>query len=118
MVIDTNVIIAHLNGQKRFEPFAEDDLKSIRISAITFAEVLTGTPTDEVAAITALLRSLTVVPVDESVAFKAAEIRRKRGCKLPDALILATAKHLRTSLLTYDKDLTKLATLVLGHKGK
>jgi predicted nucleic acid-binding protein len=51
-------------------------------------------------AVKGLAKKVKPVPVDEEIATAAAAIRREGALKLPDAMILATAKILGTQLVT------------------
>lgn len=54
---------------------------------------------------------ITVVAMSQEIAERAAEIRAQHDrLRLPDAIVLATARELRADLLTYDDTLTKIAT--------
>lgn len=54
---------------------------------------------------------ITVVAMSQRIAERAAEIRAQHDrLRLPDAIVLATARELRADLLTYDDTLTKIAT--------
>jgi len=88
---------------------------SLAISAITFAEVLTGVRLghhDETLVGGFFADLITVVtPVDEEVAETAARIRAETGLRMPDSLVLATALvQLDVSaLITGDAKLAKAA---------
>lgn len=99
VVFDTNIIIDHLNGVA----LASEQLLAHPLryaSVVTFIEVLAGFQADaaEVHA-RRLLRRFRIVETAE-VADHAIRIRRERRLKLPDAIILATARHLGCKLVT------------------
>jgi predicted nucleic acid-binding protein len=53
---------------------------------------------------------ITVVPMNRKIAEQAAEIRaRHNRLRLPDAIVLATARQLRADLLSYDEGLNRVA---------
>jgi uncharacterized protein len=53
---------------------------------------------------------ITVVPLTETIAERAAALRaRHTRLRLPDAIVLATAQELGGSLLSYDRRLSQLA---------
>ncbi len=55
---------------------------------------------DEESQVRAFLRRFQVYPVDEGVAERAVEIRRREKIRLPDAVIWATARQLGLILVT------------------
>ena len=99
-VVDTNILIDYLNGSSK----AKHELEAfeiIYISLISWMEVLAGAAEgDEESAIREFLRRFRVHPVDEGVAERAIEIRRKNKMRLPDAIIWATAQQLGFLLAT------------------
>jgi len=91
-LFDTNILIDHLNGIKKAtkELQRSDDLA---ISVITWIEVMTGAQNKaQETILRAFLTSFQCLPVTNTVAERAAENRRVRRIKLPDAIILATAE--------------------------
>ena len=122
--LDTNILIYFLEG---FEPqaskveqilgrFMKAQNEGI-ISTVTIAEVLTGFYLAGDAAKTLTvkkllndltLNSLKIVPVSFEIADLAAGLRAKRGGKLPDALIVATAIDQKADIVySQDKDLQR-----------
>ena len=71
------------------------------ISVMTWIEAMAGVRnSSEEATMRWLLRRLKVLPLTTEVAKVAAEIRRERRLKLPDAIILATARVHGLTLVT------------------
>lgn len=99
-VVDTNILIDYLNGSGKAR--AElDRFDTIYISLISWMEILTGTAEgDEESEVRAFLRGFQVYPVDEGVAERAVDIRRREKIRLPDAVIWATAQQLGLLLVT------------------
>jgi len=99
-VVDTNILIDYLNGS----PEARRELESfetVYISLISWMEVLVGASDgDEESEIREFLRRFRIHPVDEGVAERAVELRRRDKIRLPDAIIWATAQHLGLLLVT------------------
>ena len=107
IALDTNILIYFFEGIEPYATKVENILNSFMkgenkgiISTINIAEVLTGfyaAKDEEKATKTkSLLQDLThnsfkIVPVTFKIADLAASLRAKRGGKLPDALIAATA---------------------------
>ncbi|HEY5475092.1 MAG TPA: PIN domain-containing protein [Tepidiformaceae bacterium] len=99
-VLDSTVVIDHLNGITAARDVIERS-ESPAISIITWIEVLAGVrnPAEERAG-RELLANLTVVPLSEEIAEDAVRLRRTKHLKLPDAVILATARSLGVPLVT------------------
>jgi predicted nucleic acid-binding protein len=97
-VVDTCILIDYLKGDERAARELAGDVHAV-MSVISLAELLVGARTPEAElAVKGLAKKVQPVPVDADVAAAAAAIRRCDGLKLPDAIILATAK-LRGALL-------------------
>jgi hypothetical protein len=99
-VIDTNILIDYLNGSDKARQEL-DAFEELYISLITWMEILVGAAEgNEESEIREFLRRFRVHPVDEGVAERAVEIRRRNRIRLPDAIIWATAQHLGILLVT------------------
>lgn len=102
-VVDTNVLIDFLQGKRA----AADELErydAVEVSAISVAELLVGSPSEEAArAVDALLAACVFVPVDEPIAREAAFLRRTARVRLPDAIVWATARVRSALLVTRDE---------------
>ncbi len=124
ITLDTNVLIYFLEGiepqaskvEKLLESFMKSKDDGI-ISTVSVAEVLTGFYTagdikkaDKVKKRLndLTLNSFKIVPVTFEIADLAANLRAKRGGKLPDALIVATALNQASDIVySQDKDLQR-----------
>ena len=99
-LFDTNILIDHLNGVKQ----ATREIKAhpgAAISIVTWIEVMTGAATpDEETILRTFLATFPCLPITAAVAERAAENRRVRRIKLPDAIILATAETAHRQLVT------------------
>ncbi len=122
--LDTNILIYFVEGAepqaskvgKILRAFMKAEAEGI-ISTITVGEVLTGVyksedkskPTVVKKLLNDLtLNSLKIVPVTFEIADLAADLRSKRGGKLPDALIVATALNQKAEIVySQDKDLQR-----------
>lgn len=99
-VLDTNIVVDYLNGSKKARREL-DAFDSIYISLISWMEIVVGAAEgEEEAEIREFLRRFSVQPVDEGVAERAVEIRRRNKIRLPDAIIWATAQQLGLLLVT------------------
>lgn len=99
MIVDTDILIAHLRGVDAARDWlvAATSSQTLRVSAVTVAELTGGMRSAEVAVTNRLLGILNVVPVDEPVARLAGEMRRTwhrshGGISLGDYLIAATCQ--------------------------
>jgi len=126
IAVDTNILIYFLEGTEPYASKVENLLNSFMrrenhgiISTINIAEVMTGfyiAKDEKRAAKTKnLLQDLThngfeIVPVTFQIADLAARLRAKRGGKLPDALIAATAiDRVADFIHSQDEDLLRFS---------
>jgi len=107
-MIDTNVVIYFLEGNEVWGDFSKEVFSIIEkgvaegfISVITVAEVLVkpmklgnNLLIDKIIRFLDTFPNLRVVAIDQSIAMEAAKIRSKTGLKMPDALIISSAKVL------------------------
>ena len=124
IALDTNILIYFLEGIEPQASKIEKLLTSFMktkdhgvISTVSVAEVLTGFynagDTKKAVKVKKLLNDLTlnsfkIVPVTFEIADLSASLRAKRGGKLPDALIVATALNQTCEILySQDKDLQR-----------
>jgi predicted nucleic acid-binding protein len=107
ILVDTDVLIAHLRGVER----ARDWLRQARltgrlaVSAVSVAELTDGMRSAERREVWALLGSMRVEPVNELIARRAGELMRQyrrshNGAGLGDYLIAGTAEVRGRSLAT------------------
>ena len=119
ITLDTNILIYFLEGiepqaskvEKLLESFMKTEDDGI-ISTVSVAEVLTGfyiagdikkTVKVKKRLNDLTLNSFKIIPVTFEIADIAANLRAKRGGKLPDALIVATALN-QASDIVYSQD--------------
>lgn len=102
-LLDSNVIIDASKGVVSIQDIVNkyDYLYS---SIITYVETqgYNFEDEEEKEIISRILNSVEIVTIDKKIADTAIHYRKIKKIKLPDALILATAKHLKTDLLTSD----------------
>ena len=96
LLVDTDVCVDHLKAIKRLPRSGR-----LAYSVITRAELLAGRTQNEFA-VRRLLAGMDEVIIDRRVADRAGELRR-RGLKMPDALIAATGLVHHLTLLTNNK---------------
>ena len=95
ILVDSDVLVDHLRGHRRFERGQDD----AHVSAITRAELFSARGTED-RRIRQLLEPMTELPVDRAVAERAGRLRRTSSIRLPDAIIAATALEHRLTLVT------------------
>ncbi len=107
ILCDSNILINFLNGeQTHLQLFAEN---TIFISIINKIELL-SIPMNEADIIKIKMfidSNFQILYIDDNIAEKTAELRRKYKIKTPDAIISATVIENNLEFLTEDKDLIK-----------
>ena len=99
-VFDTNILIDYLGGSQKAKQEL-DGFEEHYISVITWMEILVGaTEGEEESEIREFLTRFSVHQVDDGVAERAVDIRRREKIRLPDAIIWATAQQLGALLVT------------------
>ena len=109
VLYDTNILIDALKGyEQALQELAYWDEPAI--SAVTWMEVYAGATPDEVPRLDELIANVgfEVIHTDRDIMKLAAEIRGdsiRKGPKvgLPDAIIMATALHLKLQIITRNK---------------
>jgi predicted nucleic acid-binding protein len=102
-IIDTNILIYHLAGilTDQAEVTLADALESgSYISIITRIELLgwRKRSPDSLKAAEALLQSVSEIPLHEEIIRLCISFRQNYPIKLPDAMIAATARHIKVPL--------------------
>jgi predicted nucleic acid-binding protein len=122
LILDASVVIglldavdAHHDQAVRDVDEADSAETKLLTPASAYSEALVafaraGRTADARDAIAAM--GITVVPMNQAIAERAAEIRARHGrLRLPDAIILATAREIRADLLTYDDSLSRIVPM-------
>lgn len=111
ILLDTNVIIYLLSGDKKLEEILEG--KVLVTSLISEMEVLAYPELDEKNdnKIREFLSKINIVPINELIKEVAIQIRRQYKVKLPDAIIAATSFFLNVPIITTDSDFTRIEGL-------
>jgi toxin FitB len=99
VLVDSDVFVDHLRGQRRFAPGKDE----VYVSSVTRAELFAGRGTEE-RRVRRLLEPFAELPVGRPVAERAGRIRRTLAIGLADALIAATAIQHRLLLVTRNLD--------------
>ena len=119
-LLDSTILIDHLRGIGE----ATKWLRRLRegeavVSVITRAEVLCGGTEEESLAAYELCEQFECLPLTKDGATKAAELRRRNGWKLPDALQAAMAVQSGLKLVTRDErdfDAKKHAFILIPYR--
>jgi len=91
-LVDSNIIIYHLNQEAIATSFLSENYKEIAISQITFIEVLSFDFTQEVEKdVKALLSTFKIFDVTSDVSNQAIKNRKLKKIKIPDNIIASTA---------------------------
>lgn len=109
-LLDTNIIIYHLNGNPVVSKFIDDNFNQIAISFITFIEVLqfSFNKKEEEKAVREFLDSFKHINLNRKISEQTILIRKTKKIKIPDAIIAGTAKIGKLILVTRnEKDFKK-----------
>ena len=91
-LVDSNIIIYHLNNIHVATDFLSQNYQQIAISQITYVEVLSFSFTNkEESKVKILLSQFKILDVDQVVSKQAVKNRKLKKIKLPDNLIVSTA---------------------------
>ncbi|KIM08614.1 MAG: nucleotide-binding protein [Sulfurovum sp. FS08-3] len=91
-LVDSNIIIYHLNQESIATNFLRKHYHEIAISQITFIEVLSFEFSQEVEKdVRELLATFKILDITQGIANQAIENRRHKKIKIPDNIIVATA---------------------------
>ncbi len=102
LMIDTNIIIYFLNGDKTIAELLRG--KQLYISFITELELI---------GFKNLLRECQIIKMSEQIKHTYKTIRKNYPLKLADSIIVSTAMNLGLHLLSADKQLLKIKGLQL-----
>ena len=92
LLLDTNILIDVLRGEQTSLDWLQLHGGGASISVITWIEILVGCRESETTAVRSWLEGFRRLELNQAVAGDAVICRRERGLKVPDAIILATAR--------------------------
>jgi predicted nucleic acid-binding protein len=119
-LLDTNIIIYHLNGDEIASNFIDNHFDRTAISFITYIEVLSFPfETEELEnQVRQLMNSFKKISITKEVEEETIQIKRLKKIKLPDALIASISKIRQFTLVTRnEKDFKNLNIAVLNPFG-
>ncbi len=99
LLLDTNILIDVLRGEAVALAWLEQQRRP-SISVVTWIEVLVGCRKGEAARVQTWLETFPRLPLDDATALEAVRLRQDHGLKVPDAIILATARCADLTLAT------------------
>jgi predicted nucleic acid-binding protein len=99
LLLDTNLLIDVLRGESVALAWLEQQQQP-RISVITWIEVLVGCRNGETERVGSWLEAFERLPLDDTIARESVRLRQLHGLKVPDAIILATARCADLTLAT------------------
>jgi len=104
-LLDTNIIIYYLNGDKKAIDFIDKNLKKSAISSITYLEILVF-PYDEKEdrEVRDFLELFKIYDIEKKILDIAIETYRKKKVKIADNIIGSTAKLYDLTLVTRNVD--------------
>ncbi len=104
-LLDTNIIIYYLNGDKKAIDFIDKNLNKSAISSITYLEILVFSYDDEEdKKVREFLEIFKIYDVERKILDIAIKIYRKKKVKMADNLIGSTAKLYDLTLVTRNVD--------------
>ena len=115
-LIDSNIIIYHLNKDDIASNFLLQNFQDSAILRVTFIEVLSFNFTPEVQkTIIEYLERFEIIDTDKSISIQAIENRKIKKIKLPDNIIVSTAQVYNLTIVTRNaKDFKALGVDILN----
>jgi len=115
-LIDSNIIIYYLNGNRTVYEFIHQYKEFSALSIITYYEVLNyDFSQDEEQIVKEFLESFKIINLSQNMISKALENRKIKKIKMADNFILSTAQLLNLKLITHNiKDFQPFDTEILS----
>ncbi|PRM97525.1 type II toxin-antitoxin system VapC family toxin [Aliarcobacter cryaerophilus] len=119
-LIDSNIIIYHLNGEKMAMDFLENYFEESCISRLTVLEVLSFDFSDEDEKyVLKMLNSFEIIDTNEKIILQSLKNREYKKIKLVDNIIASTAQINNLILVTRnEKDFKNIKIDILNIFGK
>ena len=112
LLYDTNVFIYHLNDSLINKNFFDPDYiykNNIYLSGITRIELLSfpQLSKQEEKVINRFLSEFQIIPLTKEIEDISIKIRKESKMRIPDAIIIATAKFMKAKIVTADNAIIK-----------
>lgn len=102
-LIDSNIIIYHLNGNKAVTSFLRQNITQCAISQITYLEVMSFAYSEtEANAVKQFLDQFSLIDVTKPITLACIKNRQIKKIKVPDNIIAATAQVHELTLVTHN----------------
>ena len=99
LLLDTNILIDYFNGERRAQELMEG--RPCLTSRVVWMELLVGVSgSDEESTVREFLNSLVIEEISAAIAEEAVALRIARRLRLPDAILLGTARVCGCPLVT------------------
>lgn len=108
VVLDTNIVLYLLNGDQILSKLLYR--KKLYLSFISQLELLgyKGISAKQQLQVSKFIQECVVIDINEEIKTEAIEIRKQTKLKLPDTIVLATARFLSLPLITSDQDFKEI----------
>lgn len=104
-LIDSNIIIYHLNNDEIATSFLIKNFEKCGISLITYIEVLSfNFENSQFDNVKEFLENFHIYEIDKKISIQAINNRKKKKIKIPDNLIASTAQVNNLTLITRNVD--------------
>ncbi len=103
--LDTNAIIYFLRGIEGFEVIG--DYKTFYYSFITEIELLSIEDEEQRGVISDFLKKGKRIDINNKIITKTIDIRKRKRLKIPDAIIVSSAKIIQADLFTSDEEILR-----------
>lgn len=115
-LVDSNIIIYHLNGEKIASDFLQSHYLEICLSRLTFIEVLSfDFSEEERLKVIELLKTFAIIDTSDAIALQATANRKSKKIKLADNIIASTAQVYQLLLVTRNtKDFNNINVALLN----
>lgn len=118
MTLDTNILIAYLNGEMNVIQTVRqwrNEGRPLFVSTLSSAELLAlpSLNSEQEEILRLFLQTFIRVPFDDRIAETTAALRRRYRLELPDAGIASTALEYEVPLVTRDRQFTRIPGLVI-----